>query len=92
MDRRSFLLGSLIIFAASRSASVQQMGELGYENASIDRIKGKRYAFRADGARRKLLLQQGRAAMADAVVAVHVIGSVTMTFLGIGSYTWANGA
>jgi CrcB protein len=32
------------------------------------------------------LLQQGRAAMAGSIVAVHVIGSVTMTFLGIGSY------
>lgn len=38
------------------------------------------------------LLQQGRAAMAGSVVAVHVTGSVVMTFLGIGSYTWANGA
>lgn len=37
------------------------------------------------------LLQQGRAAMAGGIVAVHVIGSVMMTFLGIGSYTWANG-
>ena len=36
------------------------------------------------------LLQQGRAAVAGGVVAVHVIGSVTMTFLGIGSYTWVN--
>jgi CrcB protein len=36
------------------------------------------------------LLQQGRAAMAGSIVAVHVIGSVTMTFLGIGSYAWVN--
>ena len=34
------------------------------------------------------LLQQGRAAMACSIVAVHVIGSVTTTFLGIGSYAW----
>jgi len=34
------------------------------------------------------LLQQGRAAMAGGVVAVHVIGSVTMTLLGIASYAW----
>ncbi len=34
------------------------------------------------------LLQQGRAAMAASIVAVHVIGSVMMTFLGIGSYAW----
>ena len=38
------------------------------------------------------LLQQGRAAMAGGLVAVHVIGSVAMTFLGIGSYVWANAA
>lgn len=36
------------------------------------------------------LLQQGRAAMAGGVVAVHVIGSVAMTFLGIGSFAWVN--
>lgn len=35
------------------------------------------------------LLQQGRAVTAGGVVAVHVIGSVTMTFLGIGSYALA---
>lgn len=35
-------------------------------------------------------LQQGRAAMAGGLVAVHVIGSVTMTFLGIGSYAWVS--
>jgi CrcB protein len=37
------------------------------------------------------LLQQGRAAMAGGVVAVHVVGSVVMTFPGIGSVAWANG-
>ena len=36
------------------------------------------------------LLQQGRAAMAGGVVAVHVIGSVAMTFLGIGSFAWVH--
>ena len=36
------------------------------------------------------LLQQGRAAVAGGVVAVHVIGSVAMTFLGIGSYALVN--
>jgi CrcB protein len=36
------------------------------------------------------LLQQGRAAVAGGVVAVHVIGSVAMTFLGIGSFAWVN--
>ena len=36
------------------------------------------------------LLQEGRAAMAGGVVAVHVIGSVAMTFLGIGSYALVN--
>lgn len=36
------------------------------------------------------LLQQGRAAMAGSVVAIHVIGSVAMTFLGIGSFAWVN--
>jgi CrcB protein len=36
------------------------------------------------------LLQQGRAAMAGSIVAVHVIGSVMMTFLGIGSYAWVH--
>jgi CrcB protein len=34
------------------------------------------------------LLQQGRTAMAGSIVAVHVIGSAMMTFLGIGSYAW----
>ena len=38
------------------------------------------------------LLQQGRMAMAGGIIAIHVIGSVTMTLLGIGSYAWANGA
>jgi fluoride exporter len=37
------------------------------------------------------LLQQGRATMAGGVVAAHVVGSVAMTFLGIGSFAWANG-
>lgn len=37
------------------------------------------------------LLQQGRTALAGGAVAVHVIGSVTMTFLGIGSYAWVDG-
>ena len=36
------------------------------------------------------LLQQGRAATAGGAVAVHVIGSVVMTFLGIGSFAWVN--
>ena len=36
------------------------------------------------------LLQQGRVTMAGGLVAVHVIGSVTMTLLGIGSYAWIN--
>lgn len=37
------------------------------------------------------LLQQGRAATAGSLVAIHVVGSVTMTFLGIGSYAaWIN--
>ena len=36
------------------------------------------------------LLQQGRAAMAGGVVAVHVIGSVAMTLLGIGSFALIN--
>lgn len=34
------------------------------------------------------LLQQGRAGVAGGVIAVHVIGSVAMTFLGIGSFAW----
>ena len=37
------------------------------------------------------LLQEGRAAMAGGLVAVHVIGSVAMTFLGIGSFAWIKG-
>jgi len=35
------------------------------------------------------LLQQGRLAMAGAVVAAHVVGSVVMTFAGIGTYVLA---
>jgi CrcB protein len=35
------------------------------------------------------MLQQGRLAMAAAVVAAHVIGSVAMTFAGIGTYVLA---
>jgi fluoride exporter len=38
------------------------------------------------------LLQQGRTVTAGRVVAVHVIGSVVMTFLGIGSFAWVNGS
>jgi CrcB protein len=38
------------------------------------------------------LMQEGRAAMAGAVVAVHVIGSVAMTLLGIGSVAWVKGS
>jgi CrcB protein len=38
-----------------------------------------------------VLLQQGRLALAGGTVAVHVIGSVTMTLLGIGSYAWVAG-
>jgi fluoride exporter len=38
------------------------------------------------------LLQQGRAITAGSVVAVHVIGSVVMTFLGIGSFAWVSGS
>ncbi len=37
------------------------------------------------------LLQQGRLALAGGTVAVHVIGSVTMTLLGMGSYAWVAG-
>jgi fluoride exporter len=37
------------------------------------------------------LLQQGRLALAGGTVAVHVLGSVTMTLLGIGSYAWVAG-
>jgi CrcB protein len=37
------------------------------------------------------LLQQGRIAMAGGAVAVHVVGSVVMTLLGIGSYAWVHG-
>jgi CrcB protein len=37
------------------------------------------------------LLQEGRAAMAGGLVAIHVIGSVAMTFLGIGSFAWVKG-
>lgn len=36
------------------------------------------------------LLQQGRAGSAGSLVAIHVIGSVTMTFLGIGTYAWVS--
>jgi CrcB protein len=36
-----------------------------------------------------VLLQQGRMAMAGATIAVHVVGSVAMTLLGIGSYALA---
>lgn len=39
-----------------------------------------------------LLLQQGRLAMAGATVAAHVVGSVAMTFAGIGSYLLATRA
>ena len=38
-----------------------------------------------------VLLQQGRLALAGGTVAVHVIGSVTMTLVGIGSYAWVAG-
>jgi fluoride exporter len=38
------------------------------------------------------LLQQGRTITAGSVVAVHVIGSVVMTFLGIGSFAWVSGS
>ena len=38
------------------------------------------------------LLQQGRLAMAGATVAAHVVGSVAMTLLGIGSYALASRA
>jgi len=38
------------------------------------------------------LLQQGRLAMAGGAVAAHVIGSVAMTLLGIGSYALATRA
>ena len=37
------------------------------------------------------LLQQGRMVMAGGIIAIHVIGSVTFTLLGIGSYAWATG-
>jgi fluoride exporter len=37
------------------------------------------------------LLQQGRLTLTGGTVAVHVIGSVTMTLLGIGSYAWVAG-
>lgn len=36
-----------------------------------------------------LLLQQGRAAWAFAAAGVHLIGSVAMTFAGIGTVLWA---
>lgn len=39
-----------------------------------------------------VLLQQGRLAMAGATVAAHVVGSVAMTFAGIGSYLLATRA
>ncbi len=38
------------------------------------------------------LLQQGRLAMAGATIAAHVVGSVAMTLLGIGSYALASRA
>jgi CrcB protein len=38
------------------------------------------------------LLQEGRAGLAGATIAVHVIGSVAMTLAGIGSYTWVRGS
>lgn len=38
------------------------------------------------------LLQQGRLAMAGGAIAAHVIGSVAMTLLGIGSYVLATRA
>ena len=37
------------------------------------------------------LLQQGRPAMAGGAIAVHVVGSVGMTLLGIGTFAWASG-
>ena len=36
------------------------------------------------------LLQQGRPAMAAGAIAAHVVGSVGMTLLGIGSFAWAS--
>ena len=39
-----------------------------------------------------ILLQQGRVAMAGATIAIHVVGSVAMTLLGIGSYALATRA
>jgi CrcB protein len=36
------------------------------------------------------LLQQGRAGAAGGLVAIHVIGSVSMTLLGIGTHAWVN--
>ena len=38
------------------------------------------------------LLQQGRLVMAGGTIAVHVLGSVAMTLLGIGTYAWAHGS
>lgn len=37
------------------------------------------------------LMQQGRLAMAGGAIAAHVIGSVVMTLLGIGSFAWIAG-
>ena len=37
------------------------------------------------------LMQQGRLAMAGGAIAAHVIGSVVMTILGIGSFAWIAG-
>ena len=36
----------------------------------------------------QVLLQQGRMAAAGGAIAIHVVGSVAMTLLGIGSMTW----
>jgi CrcB protein len=59
--------------------------------ARISLVRDRLTTFSTFSAEVVSLLQQGRAAMASGAVAAHVIGSVVITFLGIGTFLWVNG-
>jgi len=76
-------------FGSGRAAGDGPLGEVTNEGWQFTLRLNLDSLFYSNRAAVRQLLQQGRLAMAGATIAAHVIGSVAMTLLGIGSYALA---
>ena len=83
----AYVIGLAIAFFASFSALAPEWRLL-----VITGFCGGLTTFSTFSAELMTLLQQGRISWALGIVATHVVGSVLMTFAGIGTFAWARSA